>query len=181
MTSLSYDGASRQTNKFCYDKIESIDGDGNKRAKFYNGAPWIMNFELNIMAKTHDDANQILEQILPTFQPSYGVVIKPIDGQPQIKEDVNFLLTGVNIQDDYEGDFTERQIIIYNLTFDVKTLFHSGLADSNVIKTAIVNFYDYENQNNLIKGITQAVTPSDATEDETYTIVVTNQFGYDDA
>lgn len=181
MTSITYDGAARQTNKFCAQPLASINADGDSKAQFYTGAPYLLSYELNIMANTHDDAYQILEQILPTFQPSYGVRMYPITGRTDITEDINFKLTSVSIQDDYEGAFTERQVLIITLTFDVPLVFHRGIADSAVIKEATVNYFDYDNTTNLIKGVTYSVNPSDATEDETYVIDTTEIFGYDDA
>ena len=179
LTSAQYD-SERQNNRLCNVTVTSTDGDTNKKALLYNGAPYILNFELNIVAKIQNDANQILEQILPTFTPSYNVKIRPIDGQPTILSDVKFILTGVNMQNDYEGEFAERQIIIYTLTFDVKTVFFGGLSDSEVIKTAIVDFHDFDNPDDLIVRKTHAVTPQSATEDDTFTITVTETFGFDD-
>ena len=37
--------------------------------------PYNMQFELNIMCKLNDDALQIVEQILPFFQPSYNLTV----------------------------------------------------------------------------------------------------------
>ena len=37
--------------------------------------PYNMDFEMNIMAKNSDDALQIVEQILPFFQPDYTVTL----------------------------------------------------------------------------------------------------------
>ena len=37
--------------------------------------PYNLNFELAIMAKNQDDGLQILEQILPFFQPSFNITL----------------------------------------------------------------------------------------------------------
>ena len=37
--------------------------------------PYNVNFELAILSKNQDDALQILEQILPHFQPSFNITM----------------------------------------------------------------------------------------------------------
>ena len=68
------------------------------------------------MAKNQDDGLQIVEQILPYFQPEYTVSITPVDGFAH-KQDVSIILTSVNIDDQYEGEFVERRVLIYQLDF----------------------------------------------------------------
>ena len=41
--------------------------------------PYNMDFELSIMAKVNDDMLQIVEQILPYFQPSYNISIEVVE------------------------------------------------------------------------------------------------------
>ena len=41
--------------------------------------PYNMAFELSIMAKLNDDALQIVEQILPYFQPAYNLTVNLTD------------------------------------------------------------------------------------------------------
>lgn len=112
------------------------------RKKFYSFVPYNIGFQLSIYAKTQDDALQIVEQILPTFNPQYTLTIKPIDGYPNIKEDMPIALTGIDFSDDYEGALEQRRTIIYNLTFDMKVNFYGAVSDSNVIRTALTNVFE---------------------------------------
>ena len=178
LVGINYD-SSRQLNKNCKDKLTSVGGDPNKKAAFATGAPYVLNFELNIYSKTHDDNLQIMEQILPNFKPSYSVTIKPISSQPTITQDVKFKLNSVTPNHTYEGVFTERNVYIYTLNFDVTTMYYGPISDSDVIKTAIANIYEYDNPTNLIVGTTYAVNPSTAEEDDVYTIDITQEFGFD--
>lgn len=179
ITGLSYD-SDRQLSKFCKDKI-TVSKEGNSySAKLSQGVPYVIGYELNIYATTQDDAHQIIEQILPHFKPSYSVTIKPISDQTTITQDVKFILTGVQQNHQYEGELKNRQVLIYTLNFDAKILFYGPIEDSKVIKTAIANIYEH-GTNDLIIGETHSVTPSTATEDDVYTIEVTQSFGFDES
>ena len=46
--------------------------------KGYMPVPYNVGFELSIMSKLSDDALQILEQIVPYFQPSFNITINLI-------------------------------------------------------------------------------------------------------
>lgn len=41
--------------------------------------PYNIGFELNILTKLNDDSLQIVEQILPFFQPSFNLTIDLVD------------------------------------------------------------------------------------------------------
>ena len=45
----------------------------------YAPAPYNLNFTLSILAKNMNDVLQIVEQILPYFQPEYTVTMKMVD------------------------------------------------------------------------------------------------------
>ncbi len=71
-TGLSYDPSRKvtQTQTFLTNSIS----DKTKTKKVYMPVPYNMTFELNVLAKINDDALQIVEQILPYFQPSYKIM-----------------------------------------------------------------------------------------------------------
>ena len=64
---------------------------------------------------------QIVEQILPYFQPEYTVTMKMIDDMSDVR-DVPITLNSVNMDDQYEGTFEERRVIEYTLDFTMKTI-----------------------------------------------------------
>ena len=82
--------------------------------------PYNMQFELNIMCKLNDDALQIVEQILPFFQPSYNLTVNLVS-EINEKRDIPVVLENVSFQDEYEGDFTSRRVLYYTLRFTAKT------------------------------------------------------------
>ena len=72
-TDLSYDPVRKATQTQAFHPLQD---DGSKVKKVYMPVPYNMGFELSIMTKLNDDMLQIVEQILPYFQPSYTLPIK---------------------------------------------------------------------------------------------------------
>ena len=76
--------------------------DGKTAKKVYMPVPYNVGFELSIMAKLSDDALQILEQIIPYFQPSFNITVNLISSIGE-KKDIPIVLESINYSDQYEG------------------------------------------------------------------------------
>ena len=76
--------------------------------------------QLYIFTATAEDGLQIVEQILPYFQPDYTVTINVVPDL-NIKRDIPIVLGNINYEDNYDGDFTNRRAVIYTLSFTAKT------------------------------------------------------------
>ena len=100
---------------------------GTDIKKVYTPVPYNMQFELNIMTKLNDDALQIVEQILPYFQPSYNLTVNLVS-EINEKKDVPIVLENVSFQHDYEGDYTSRRVLMYTLRFTAKTYLFGPVA-----------------------------------------------------
>lgn len=137
MNSLQYD-ATRKSGVTQTFKAS----DGTNLKKVYFPVPYNIGFELNILTKLNDDALQIVEQILPFFQPSFTITIDLIDSIGE-KRDVPVVLESVNFQDDYEGDFSTRRSLIYTLQFTAKTYLFGPIAETTdgLIKKVQVDQY----------------------------------------
>ena len=109
--------------------------DGTEFKKVYSPVPYNMTIVLSIYTKLNDDMLQIIEQILPFFQPSYNLPIKFLGGLNEIK-DVAINLDSIGMDDDYEGNFDTRRALIYTLTFTAKTYLYGPISDvtGDVIK-----------------------------------------------
>ena len=59
---------------------------GTNAKKVYMPVPYNVAFELSIMSKLSDDALQILEQIVPYFQPSFNITINLISSIGEKKD-----------------------------------------------------------------------------------------------
>ena len=106
----------------------------------YMPVPYNLELELYIMAKQSDDALQIVEQILPYFQPDYTLTINDMSDMG-IKKDVPIILTDVAYEDSYQGDFDSRRAIIYTMSFTTKFFLYGPVTSSKVIKTVQVDQY----------------------------------------
>ena len=125
MTSIQYDSSRKlgvtQTFKA---------SDGTNLKKVFMPVPYNIGFELNILAKLNDDALQIIEQILPYFQPSFNLTLDLVSSIGE-KRDVPIVLDSMNFQDDYEGDFSTRRALIYTLGFTAKTYLFGPVPSSS--------------------------------------------------
>lgn len=114
-----------------------------KRQKFYSPVPYNIGFALNIYAKNQDDALQLVEQILPTFNPQYTLSIFPFkESYPKFVEDVPIAITGLTFQDDFEGALEQRRTIIYTLTFEMKVQFYGDIENKNVIRKSEIDIFN---------------------------------------
>ena len=103
--------------------------DGNKLKKVYMPVPYNIGFELNIFSKLNDDALQIVEQILPFFQPSFNLSLDLISSIGE-KRDTPIVLDSIDFQDDYEGSFQTRRALIHTLRFTAKTYLFGPISDT---------------------------------------------------
>lgn len=172
--SFDYD-ATRQLQKS--NVINRQGSTANQRTKFYSPVPYNINFQLNIYAKSHDDALQIVEQILPRFTPQYSLTIKPITDYPSITEDTPIILNGVNFSDDYEGDIAQRRTIIYTLDFTMKINFYGPTSEGDIIRTAKPEIgligAGLNDSDIAVERITVTTDPADASPDSDYGFITT--------
>ena len=138
-TGLTYDPTRKSTTTQTFIAKSAVDGTETK--KVYLPVPYNMQFELSIMSKLNDDALQIIEQILPFFQPAYSMTIELVDIINE-KRDIPVVLENITMQDDYEGNFTTRRVLIYTLRFTAKTYLFGPVssATKDVIKKATVGY-----------------------------------------
>jgi len=138
-TGLTYDPARKVTTTQTFKAVRNP-GDKTTTKKVYMPVPYNMRFELSIMAKKNDDCLQIIEQILPYFQPAYTMTVNLISDIGE-KRDIPVVLDGISMRDDYDGDFNNRRVLYYTLTFTAKTyLFGPVATAAGVIKKATIDY-----------------------------------------
>jgi hypothetical protein len=165
MTSLDLDTNIKQQkrNKI----VEDHASDVSKKKTIAHYTSYNIGMSLYILAKNQDDGLQIVEQILPYFQPEYTVSITPVDNFTH-KQDVPVVLTGVSIQDDYEGDFTERRVLTYQLDFVMKMKFYGPTQDQGIIRTINLDFKQ-QTPAEFFQGLNFAVASTDSPSSFTVT------------
>ena len=150
------------------------------RMKFYAPVPYNLSMQLNIFTKQQDDALQIVEQILPYFNPQYSLTIKPFSDYQDILEDVPITLSGMSYSDDYEGALDARRTIVYQLDFEMEANFYSGIIGSQIIRKVDVDTYIMDIDNGLtvdsdrqVSRITVLPNPLNVTADSDYGFTTT--------
>ena len=89
---ISYDTSRKLKRIQKFKKVKS--GSTDQLESQFMPVPYNLDFELFAMAKQSDDALQIIEQILPYFQPDYTVTINDM-ADMGIKRDVPIILNSI--------------------------------------------------------------------------------------
>ena len=157
-TGLTYDPSRKVTTTTAFTVKDPNDGSESK--KTYMPVPYNMQFELSIMTKLNDDALQIVEQILPYFQPAYNLSVELVEAI-QEKRDIPVVLENITMQDDYEGDFSQRRVLLYTLRFTAKTYLFgpSSSATKDIIKKATVSYLTGTDLSNTTREVSYSVVP----------------------
>ena len=136
MTSIDYDSTRKTSPIQKYKTI--IDGNGDEVRVQYVPVPYNIGFELGVIAKSQDDALQIVEQILPYFQPSFSITLNMIPDMNE-KRDVAIVLNNIGSEDEWDDTFMERRYIAYTFNFTMKSYLYGPYNTSDVIKKAIIH------------------------------------------
>ena len=159
---LSYDPTRKLNRVQKFKKTKS--SKSNSLDVQYMPVPYNLEFELYILSKNSDDALQIVEQILPYFQPDYTLTVNDM-ADMGIKRDVPIVLNGITYEDDYEGDFTTRRSLIYTLSFTTKFYLYGPVTSTGVIKTVQVDQYTDMPDKSPVREQRYVVTPKPTTAD----------------
>lgn len=105
----------------------------------YNGVPYDLDFQLSILSRNKDDNYQILEQILPTFNPNFtfSQILIPELG---FVKDVPVTLVGINNNTEYQNDW---EIIVseHVLNFSMKVFYYGPVARTKIIRRVFANTF----------------------------------------
>lgn len=131
MTGIDYDAARKTPATQKYKTV--INDNGNEVRTQYVPVPYNISFEVGILCKSQDDGLQILEQILPFFQPSFSMSLKFIPDMDEVR-DVAVVLNSVDFDDDWEDDFSTRRSITYSMQFTAKSYIYGPYTKADVIR-----------------------------------------------
>jgi hypothetical protein len=166
MTSISYDSTRKSGVTQSFKAL-----DGNNLKKVYLPVPYNLGFQLTILCKLNDDALQIVEQILPFFQPSFNLTVDLVDSIGE-KRDIPIVLDSVSFQDDYEGDFSTRRVLLYTLNFTAKTYLFGPISDTTdgLIRKVQVDYYTDTDVQTAKREMRYTATPDpiDASPEDDY-------------
>lgn len=155
MTNIQYDSTRKSGVTQTFKSL-----DGNNLKKVYLPVPYNLGFQLNLMSKLQDDALQVVEQILPYFQPSFNLTVDLVDSIGE-KRDIPVVLDSISFTDDYEGDFSTRRVLVYTLNFTAKTYLFGPIANTTdgLIKKVQVDYYAGTNTESAKREMRYTVTP----------------------
>ena len=132
ITGFAYD-ATRKKNR--NQEIKCTDEYGNTWS-VKNPVPWNVELAMYVVADNQEDCLQIIEQILPQFNPDLTIGFKSVLG---VTTNVPISLNSCTMQDDYEGSMTEDRLVIYTLTFTAKLELYGEVIDHGQLKPPTIN------------------------------------------
>lgn len=154
ITSFNYDSTRKQNtlNK----RYHTLENDIVKSS--YSPVPYNITYDLGIYVENFDEGLQIVEQIVPFFTPYLNLPSKLVYDDLNIVDDVSVQLDSVTLNETYEGGFEERRIIMWNLSFTMKTNLFKPISDSGLIRSVEANIYSTPT------GNSEEVTPQEIIE-----------------
>jgi len=122
--------------------------------RFKNPVPYNFNFEVKIATEYMIDATQIIEQILPFFDPTAFIRVTIPELNIDHKENPDdFGAYPMDLKVVYEGSSQESSVdigedeyrtIVWTLTFKVEGYLFKPNMEEKIIKTALINYYTHE-------------------------------------
>lgn len=109
----------------------------------FNPVPFKMMFELAIYTRHEDDVLQIVEQILPYFQPNFACQITELHTNDiKIDRDIQITIQSVAMDESVEDDRFTRRRIEWSIMFEVDGYLYPPVKDvAGEIKTVYVDFF----------------------------------------
>jgi len=158
MTTLSYDFARKispiQQNRSVNTSTSTLDAQ-------YAPTPYNIDISLFVYVKNQDDGLQIVEQILPYFNPDYNLTVKSIP-QLGIKNDLPILLDNVSFEDTYEGGFDQQRTIVWTLNFTMKLNFYGPVNKQGIIRKVVATTFNNTELTQQLTKVTVEPSPLSA-------------------
>ena len=176
ITGIQYDSSRKLTR---VQKFKHVKAGKEGKVINYNFVPVPYNISYNLYSFTAsaEAGLQIIEQILPFFQPDYTVTVNAIP-ELNIKRDIPIVLNSVNYEDTYSGDFSQRRAVIYTLGFTAKTYLFGPASTQKVVKEVQSDLYTDTDTTNKAREERIIVVPNptsaDADDDFGFTTTITN-------
>ena len=138
ISGISYDPSRKLNRNGSVKKVRS--GTNSIMDYQFNPVPYNINLNLYSFTASAEGGLQIIEQILPFFQPDYTVTIRTVPSLNLVR-DVPIILNNVNYEDTYSGDFTTRRAVVYTLSFTAKTYLYGPISQQRVIRETQADMY----------------------------------------
>ena len=160
MTAMRYD-PTRKLNSLNQRTRPARDAALTTARRFFVGTPYVLSFNLYAITRSLEDANQITEQILPTFAPDHSLLLRLIPTLGLLDR-TRIVLEGGSPQwtDNYEtsGLESSREIIL-TFGFSMSAMLYGPVSalSPNIIRHIMVDLYEIPSAT-LMEGPTYLLT-----------------------
>jgi hypothetical protein len=134
ITGISYDATRKQNSLLKAARSNTT----THVSASYMGVPYDINFQLNIYTRNIDDGTNIVEQILPFFNPDFTVTTNMIPDLGMFK-DVPVILNNVSNDIQYEGDYDSVRYVNWTLNFTMKMHYYGPISYPKIIRSVYAN------------------------------------------
>lgn len=172
MTGLQYD-FNRKTSFIQQNR--TIDNTGSFANTQYIPTPYNIGVNLYLYVKNQDDGLQVIEQILPYFNPDYNLTFRSIP-ELGLKNDMMIVLDNISYEDQYEGDFSVRRAIVWTLSFTVKLNFYGPITKTGIIRRVNANIFDDQAFTANVESYVAEINPFGANILDTSNISIVENF-----
>ncbi len=172
ISGIEYDGSRKLTK---VQKFKSTRENSGVMNYNYMPVPYNISYNLYCFTATAEGGLQIVEQILPYFQPDYTVTINVIP-EMGIKRDVPIILNTINYEDSYSGDFESRRAVIYTLNFTAKTYLYGPASTQKVIRETQADLHTDLPEATREERIIVVPNPTSADADDDFGFTTTISF-----
>lgn len=117
--------------------------------------PYNFNFLLSIYVRNVEDGTQIVEQILPYFNPDYTLSMA-LTSVSSIKNEVPIILNTVNQNMQADGVPDNTRVITWDLTFTMKGYLYGPVSNNKIIRTSTANTFYFNTESSGSKKINLA-------------------------
>jgi hypothetical protein len=139
MLSIAYDPLRKMSS---FNTSFGVGNNGNTLKTIPGATPYNFTFALYVYVRNTEDGAQIIEQILPYFNPDYTMTLD-LTGTGLTKNDVPVILESIEPLNDYVGTSENVRTIQWTLTFTVKAWLYGPVNNNaKIIRKATANTYD---------------------------------------
>lgn len=135
----------------------------------YNPVPYKFMFEVGIYTRYLKDMYQIIEQIVPYFQPHFTTQITELHtNEVKIKRDINIALQGVSLDESSDGAINDRRHIEWSIMFELTGwIYPPSVNIENQIRTIYLDFFgDTQEAADKFESIDYQVNPLDVDKED---------------
>lgn len=143
----------RQLNSL-QQRTRPIPGTLGSMRRFFIGAPHILSFNLYALTRSIDDANQIIEQIVPVFAATGYTLLLKLIPSVGILDRMRIVLddNSPQIEDNYlETAFQSKREVVLTFNFNVFATLYGAVGNTpvNIIRKVIIDLYEVPANSNL--------------------------------